>query len=102
MTVCKQRPQSPSARQDRDQKRSAAANGSKEIEHALNDGAQVEPLSQSKVRHSECVQGTRIEKGKGRMPIGTKHTALCSADVHSNQTDVARASKQRQPHRTRE
>jgi hypothetical protein len=24
------------------------------------------------------------------MPIGSKHTALCSADVHSNQTDVAR------------
>ncbi len=65
MTVCKQRPQSPSVRQERDQKRSAAANGFKEIEHALNDGAQVEPLSQSKIRHSECVQGTRIEKGKG-------------------------------------
>ena len=24
------------------------------------------------------------------MPIGSKHTALCLADVHSNQTDVER------------
>ena len=63
---------------------------SKQIEYALNDGEQVGTPSQSKIRHSECVQGTRIEKGKGRMPIGTKHTALCPADVHSNQTDVAR------------
>jgi hypothetical protein len=22
------------------------------------------------------------------MPIGSKHTALCSADVHSNQTEI--------------